>query len=235
MERYLAALLLILFLPAVGLGGPVATHTSNVPLYNFMPKGTGLSVTREVMAITWNSYSSEQAELSPPRVVMNKTILMSPIPGGFRPAGDMGKIQQGSLYWASLEQAYQQAVKYTEDIPKVGIIEINRLVFGMMILNVDDGYPASMAVHLIAMFRRAIIPDNSILIGTLQPDGRIGTVSALSAKIRLLIPYSQKLFIPSGQLATLNPTLTTLLQQHSVTVEEVDTIEQAYQLMVRTR
>lgn len=137
-------------------------------------------------------------------VVMGNIILMKPSPGGARPGGDLGNIQQGSLYRASLEQAYRQAVKHTEDVPKNGNIEINRMVGGV-IPNVDDGYPASMAVHLMAMFWRALIPDNSILIGTLQPDGRIGAVSLLSAKIRRLIPYSQKLFIPSGQLVTLDP------------------------------
>lgn len=231
MGRYLAVFLVVFFLPVIALGG---TNISNVPLFGFMLNGTKLGVTREVMAVNWMSDGSDRADLSPPKVRLGKTILMRPSPGGVRPGGDLGSIQRSSHYLTSLQQAYRQAVKQTEGVPKNGILEINRLVGGT-IPNADDGYSASMAVHFMAMFRSAIIPDNSILIGTLQPDGRIGAVSLLSAKVVLLIPYSQKLFIPSGQLTTLEPAVTNLLEQRQVTVEEVDTIEQAYQLMVRTR
>ena len=124
--------------------------------------------------------------------------------------------------------------KQTEEIPKHGTLEINRLVGGS-IPHVDDGYAAAMTVHFMATFRGAMIPDNYALIGVLQPDGRLGAVSLLSAKVLLLIPYSQKIFIPAGQLSTLDPTVTNILQQRQVTVEEVETVGQAYQRMVRTR
>jgi hypothetical protein len=117
-----------------------------------------------------------------------------PFPGP--PAGLLGvwctrKGTSPSFYDPQLSRTSRQAAKQTEDVPKNGMLEINRLV-GATIPNVDDGYSASMAVHFMAMFRHALVPDNSILIGALLPDGRIGAVSLLPAKVLLLIPFSPK-------------------------------------------
>ncbi|HJR76988.1 MAG TPA: hypothetical protein VJ805_08435 [Nitrospiraceae bacterium] len=60
-------------------------------------------------------------------------------------------------------------------------------------------------------------------------------VTLFPAKVLLLIPYSQKLFVPSGQLAILEPEVLKQIEQHPVTIKEVDTIEQAYQVMVLNR
>ncbi len=224
-------MVMILTLPAIGLSGSSGT---DIQLYSFAVNGTTMQINREVMSINWTSGGSYPSDENGRKVVMGKTILMRPSPGGVRPAGDLGPIQQGSLYLTSFVQAYRQAVKQTAEVPNIGLLQINRLVGGA-IPSVDDSYAASTAVHLMAMFRGAVIPDTSILLGALQADGGIGAVSLFPAKVLLLLPYSQKLYIPSGQRAALGPDVLNQIQQRQVVVEEVDTIEQAYQLMIRTR
>jgi hypothetical protein len=231
MKRALASLLVLLCLPMVGLG--VASGT-DLQLYSFNLNGTKMQVMREVMTVNWKSDPSYHNDGSSPKAIMGKTILMKPSPGGVRPGGDLGNIQQVSLYWTSFERAYHQVLKQTENLPTNAALEVNRLVGGT-IPNVDDGYAATIAVHLMAMFQSTFIPNTSILVGALQSDGRVGPVGLLPAKVLLLLPYAQKIYIPSGQLTTLSPSVMNQIQQRQVTIEEVDTIEQAYQLMIRTR
>lgn len=231
MKRLFAAMLMILALPAIGQSGSGST---DIQLYSFAMNGTTMQINREIMSVNWTSNGSYPSDTNGRKVVVGKTILMRPSPGGVRPAGDLGPIQQGSLYLASFMQAYRQAVKQTAEVPNTGVLQINRLVGGT-IPNVDDSYAASTAAHLMAMFRGAVIPDTSILLGALQADGRIGAVSLFPAKVLLLLPYAQKLYIPSGQLAALGPDVLNRIQQRQVVVEEVDTIEQAYQSMIWSR
>jgi hypothetical protein len=227
MKHFLMSLLAIFVLPAVACG-------TDIQLYSFALNGTSMQVHREVMSIDWTRAGSYPSDGNARKVVIGDTILMRPSPGGVRAAGNLGPIQQGSLYLASFVRAYRQAVRQTSEVPTTGELKVDRLVGGA-VPNVDDSYAASIAVHLMAMFRGAYIPDTSILLGALQDDGRIGAVTLFPAKVLLLLPYSHKLFVPSGQLATLGPEALKQIEQYPVRLEEVDTLEQAYQLMVRTR
>jgi hypothetical protein len=93
-----------------------------------------------------------------------------------------------------------------------------------------------MAVRLMGLFRREAIDDRSILLGTLEPNGHIGPlIGMLSEKVALLIPHAQQILILSGQLVDLDPTVMHQLHQHGTAIREVDTLEQAYHLMVRAR
>lgn len=231
MKQTFAILLLLLCLSKIGLG---VAESAELQLYSFPPNGTKLQIMREVMSLDWKSDPSARNDGGSPRAVMGKAILMKPTPGGVRPASDLGNIQRGSLYWMNFEQAYRYVVRRSENLPKNAALEVTRLV-GSTIPNADDSYAATIAVRLMAMFQHASVPDTSILIGTLQPDGRVGPVNLLSEKLLLLLPFSQKLYIPSGQLVELDPNVINTIQQRQVTIEEVDTIEQAYQVMVRTQ
>jgi hypothetical protein len=53
--------------------------------------------------------------------------------------------------------------------------------------------------------------------------------------VSLLAPQTEKIFIPSGHLTLLDPAVKNELQPQRRIIQEVDTIEHAYQLMVRTR
>lgn len=231
MKRAIASLLVLLCLSTVGLD---LASGNELQLYGFNLNGAKVQVMREVMIVNWRSDPSSSNDGGPPKVIMGKTLLMRPSPGGVRPGADLGYIQEGSLYWTSFERAYRQVLKHTAQLPKNAALEVTRLV-GTTIPNVDDGYAPTIAVHLMAMFQHTSIPATSILVGGLQSDGRVGPVGQLPTKVLLLLPYAQKLYIPTGQLATLSPVVMNQIQQRQATIEEVDSIEQAYQLMIRNR
>lgn len=231
MQTLCAAILLMLSL--FGLRLEVA-YGNEIQLFNFPWNGTKMSVSRETLLVNWIAKPDSRNDGALPVVTGGDIILMRPSSlGGIRPARHLGNIQQRTLFWASFERGYWEAAKHHDAWPQNAALHLQYLVSGTT-LPVDDGYAATIAVRLLAMFRKAHIPDTSILVGVLQPDGRIGPVGLLPQKLQLLLPYAQKLYIPSGQLATLDPIFMGRFQQR-VTIEEVETIEQAYQLMAPPR
>lgn len=131
--------------------------------------------------------------------------------------------------------AYRLAVEHTPSITKVGTIDVNYFVWGTTphpkTLDWEDA--PLMAVGFMALFRRETTDNFSTLLGTLQPDGRIGPVfSMLSEKVARSIGHVRQILIPAGQLTELDPSVVQKLQQHDMKVLEVDNLEEAYQLMM---
>lgn len=198
------------------------------------------------VSLSWQKLDSDPSDLSPPKLVSGGIYLLQqpPMPGssGRRRKGILGRpflshIDQQGDSWKSFEMAYRVAVDHTGDVTKIGTIDVNYFVDRPTSYFTPGRQDAALiAVHLMALFRRELIDHRSILLGTLEPDGRIGPVlSRLSEKVALLIPFAQQILIPSGQLVTLDPTVMHQLQQRGTKILEVDNLEQAYQLMVRTR
>lgn len=133
------------------------------------------------MAVTRNSLEIGQPTSTPPDPVKGNAILLRPMRGGNSlPIGNLGQIA-GTQYGAVLQQAYQLALKHTEDLSLNGMVEVNRLVSSTAAETIDD-YAAVMTVSIMAMFRSEYIPENWILLGNLDTGGRIQPTLCLAEK-----------------------------------------------------
>lgn len=93
-----------------------------------------------------------------------------------------------------------------------------------------------MAVGFIAMFKGDRVQRGTALTGTIQPDGRIGSVGSIPDKIRAAKREGyHTVLVPRGQMHTSQWNLVELGFQLNITVKEVDTVDEAYELMTGNR
>ncbi|THJ25592.1 MAG: hypothetical protein CAF45_000730 [Nitrospira sp. CG24E] len=91
---------------------------------------------------------------------------------------------------------------------------------------------AAMAVGFIAMFKGDHIQRGIALTGTFEPNGQIGPVGGIPDKIRAAAREGYRtVLVPRGQIHDAQWNLIELGFQLNVTVKEVDSIDEAYQLM----
>lgn len=247
MKRVLLALVVVFScqsdLFALEMEIPVYSVVQTITNRSPEPAEEKLHIQRGFVSLSWQRLDPAPSDLSPPKLISGGIYLLQqpPMPGR-RNKGRLGRpflahIDQQGDSWKSFEMAYRVAVDQTGDITKIGTIGVNYFVDRPTAYFPPGLHEAaSTAVHLMAFFRRELIDDRSILLGTLEPDGRLGPVfSRLSEKVALFMPFARQILIPSGQLVTLDPTIMHQLQQHGTKVLEVDNLEHAYQLMVRAR
>jgi hypothetical protein len=88
----------------------------------------------------------------------------------------------------------------------------------------------------IAMFKGEHIQRGIALTGTFEPGGHIGPVGGIPDKIRAAAREGYRtILVPRGQIHDPRWNLNELSFQLNVTVKEVDTIDEAYQLMTGQR
>ncbi len=91
---------------------------------------------------------------------------------------------------------------------------------------------AAMAIGFLAVLRGEPITRGVAMTGTLQPDGRIGPVSGIPDKIRAAAREGYRtVLIPGGQLTDPRWNLPGLALELNLTVKEVDTIDEAYEMI----
>lgn len=91
---------------------------------------------------------------------------------------------------------------------------------------------AAMAIGFLAVLRGESITRGVALTGALQPDGRIGPVSGIPDKIRAATREGYRtVLIPQGQLTDPRWNLPGLALELNLTVKEVETIDEAYEMM----
>jgi predicted S18 family serine protease len=89
-----------------------------------------------------------------------------------------------------------------------------------------------MAVGFAALLKGDHVQRGIALTGTIDKDGRIGSVGGIPDKVRAAAREGYRtVLIPEGQLADPRWNLTRLGWELNVEIREVGTIEQAYQLM----
>ena len=253
MKRVLLALAIVFYLQGneFSEGQAIESLGTEIPVYRFVHTVNSRfpeqaeerrTIQQVFVGLDWARFDSNPGDLNPSKLVRGGIYLLQPSIPGSRGSGNSGRRFLANIdplgdTWNSFEMAYHVAIEHTQDITKIGSIKVNYFVdrpTSYFTPGRDDA--ASMAAYLMALFRRELIDDRSIILGTLEPDGHIGPVfTMLSEKVALLIPFAQQILIPSGQLINLDPTVMHQLQQHGTKVLEVDSLEQAYQLMVRTR
>jgi predicted S18 family serine protease len=129
-------------------------------------------------------------------------------------------------------EAFAYAVERTPGAQHTGLVT----VAGIAYANANSDGPsagAAMAVGFIAMFKGDRIQRGVALTGTFESGGRIGWVGGIPDKIRAAAREGYKtILVPSGQIYGASGwNLNELALELNVTVKEVSTIDEAYQLM----
>lgn len=93
-----------------------------------------------------------------------------------------------------------------------------------------------MAVGFLAVLRGDPIIRGIALTGTLESDGRVGPVGAISDKVRAAArEHYRMVLVPQGQLNDPRWDLIGLGMQLNLTIKEVSTIQEAYEIMTGRR
>jgi predicted S18 family serine protease len=95
---------------------------------------------------------------------------------------------------------------------------------------------SAIAVGIIAAWRGDAIRSGIVLTGTIAPDGRIEEVGDLPAKLQGAATANMRaMLVPKGEAKTSQWDLFELGQQRNVSVVEVGTLQEAYEMMTGIR
>src|SRR5713101_1021332 len=144
-------------------------------------------------------------------------------------------VRLGNDHLGAMAQAFAYAVERTPSVQHNGTVSVQGVAYQP---TGSDGPSAgaAMAVGFIAMFKGEHIQRGIALTGTIEPEGQIGPVGSIPDKIRAAAREGYRIvLVPRGQIHDARWNLNELGFQLNVTVKEVDTIDEAYQLMTGQR
>jgi PDZ domain-containing protein len=143
----------------------------------------------------------------------------------------LGGVRYGKSHLGAMSQAFDYAVERTPSVPHTGTVS----VLGVTYRPTGSDGPsagAAMAVGFIAMFKGDRIQRGTALTGTIESGGHIGWVGSIPDKIRAAKREGfHTVLVPRGQVHTAQWNLVELGFQLNITVKEVDTVDEAYQIM----
>jgi len=145
------------------------------------------------------------------------------------------RIKFVGAYLEAINLALKYAVDRTPSIPHTGNIWIKGAAYAP---TSTDGPSAGAAITVgfLAVLKGDQIQRGVALTGTIEADGRIGPVGAIPDKVRAAAREGYRtVFIPQGQFNDARWNLNGLAMSLNVTVKEVGTIEEAYELMTGHR
>jgi PDZ domain-containing protein len=145
--------------------------------------------------------------------------------------GDRGNVNFRTDYMAALQAAFQYALRRTPGIRPTGTLRIGGLAY---VPTSTDGPSAgaAMTVAFLAVLRGEAILRGVAITGTIQPNGKIGPVGKIADKVRAAVrEHHRTVLIPQGQMYSSQWNLEKLGLELNVTVKEVSTIDEAYELM----
>jgi PDZ domain-containing protein len=143
----------------------------------------------------------------------------------------MGRVRLGNTQLGSMAQAFNYAVERTPSIQHSGTVSVVGRAYAP---TGTDGPSAgaAMAVGFIAIFKGDKVERGIALTGTFEPGGKIGFVGSIPDKIRAASREGYRvILVPRGQVYNERWNLNELALQLNVTVKEVETVDEAYQLM----
>lgn len=144
---------------------------------------------------------------------------------------DRGNVNFRNDYMGIMQTAFQYALRRTPDIRRTGTLRIGGLAY---VPTSTDGPSAgaAMTVAFLAVFRGDAVRRGVALTGTIQANGQIGPVGKIADKVRAAARESYRtVLVPRGQLYSSQWNLEKLGLDLNVTVKEVSTIDEAYELM----
>jgi len=147
----------------------------------------------------------------------------------------IGGVRYGKSHLGSMADAFNYAVERTPSIQHSGTVSVQGVTYQP---TGSDGPSAgaAMAVGFIAMFKGERVQRGMALTGTIEPGGRIGWVGSIPDKIRAAKREGlHTVLVPRGQLHTAQWNLIELGFQLNINVKEVDSVDDAYELMTGSR
>ncbi|HET9961317.1 MAG TPA: S16 family serine protease [Nitrospiraceae bacterium] len=154
-----------------------------------------------------------------------------PLPSPIELKWQGGNVRPGQRNLSSMAQAFQYAVEHTPRSSHTGTVSTIGLAYAS---TGTDGPSAGavMAVGFAALLKGDHVQRGIALTGTIDKDGRIGSVGGIPDKVRAAAREGYRtVLIPEDQLTDPRWNLTRLGWELNVEIREVGTIEQAYQLM----
>jgi len=138
-------------------------------------------------------------------------------------------------YLQAIKKALTYAVDRTPSIPHTGSIWIKGAAYAPTSTD-GPSAGAAMTVGFLAVLKGDHIQRGVAVTGTIEPDGRIGSVGAIPDKIRAAAREGYRtILVPQGQINDPRWNLNSLAMSLNVTVKEVGTIDEAYELMTGHR
>lgn len=171
-----------------------------------------------VTLIWWD----QKSEPNPVTLKWGRALVNSWQYGGVRPGRQIQNTTQG---------AFQYAIQRTPRVSHTGTVGIQAVAYRATSM---DGPSASavMAIGFIALFKGDALQRGVAMTGALLPGGRIGSVGGLPGKIRAAAREGyHTILVPPGQLSDPRWQLTSLALELNVTVKEVRTVDEAYEVM----
>lgn len=144
-------------------------------------------------------------------------------------------VKLGEAHLGAMATAFQYAVERTPSVRHSGTVSVRGVAY---VPTSSDGPSAgaAMAVGFIALFKGEAVRRGVALTGTIESDGRIGPVGAIPDKIRAATREGYRtILIPQGQFYDPTWNLSRLAMELNVTIKEVSTIDEAYELMTGRR
>lgn len=144
-------------------------------------------------------------------------------------------VRLGNTHLGAMAEAFHYAVERTPSIQHSGTVSVQGVTYAP---TGSDGPSAgaAMAVGFIAMFKGETVQRGTALTGTFQPGGQIGWVGGIPDKLRAAKREGyHTVLVPRGQMNTPQWNLVELSFQLNINVKEVDTVDDAYQLMTGQR
>jgi len=140
-------------------------------------------------------------------------------------------VRLGETHLGAMTVAFRYAVERTPSVRHSGTVSVRGVAY---VPTSSDGPSAgaAMAVGFIALFKGERVRRGVAMTGTIEPDGRIGPVGAIPDKIRAAAREGYRtILIPQGQFYDPLWSLSRLALELNVTLREVSTIDEAYELM----
>ena len=142
-----------------------------------------------------------------------------------------GRVRLGITQLGSMAQAFSYAIERTPSITHSGTVSVLGVTYAP---TGTDGPSAgaAMAVGFIAAFKGDKVQRGIAITGTFEPGGKIGFVGSIPDKIRAAAREGyHTILVPRGQMYNERWNLNELALQLNLTVKEVESVDEAYQLM----
>lgn len=147
----------------------------------------------------------------------------------------VGGVRYGISHLGSMAQAFHYAVARTPSIQHSGTVSVQGITYRP---TGTDGPSAgaAMTIGFIALFKGDHVQRGTALTGTIEPGGQIGWVGGIPDKIRAAKREGyHTVLVPRGQILTPLWNLNELGFQLNIMVKEVDSIDEAYEIMTGSR
>ena len=133
--------------------------------------------------------------------------------------------------FGTIQAAFQFALRRTPEIRHTGTLRIGGLAYASTSAD-GPSAGAAMTVGFLAVLRGDPIQRGVALTGTIEPNGQVGPVGKIADKVRAAAREGYRtVLVPQGQFYSPQWNLEKLGVELNVTVKEVSTIDDAYELM----